>query len=73
MAVKCVFLGYHAGTKGYRLWLRGEKGFKTLNSREVVFNENEFPCLMSHDPISVEEIQNSKRPKFFDQVELVQR
>ena len=44
-AVKCVFLGFPEGTKGYRLWLKGDRGFKTINSRDVVFHETDFPCL----------------------------
>ena len=42
---KCIFLGYPQGTKGYRLWVRDGKGFKTIISRDVIFNENDFPCL----------------------------
>lgn len=41
----CVFLGYPDGVKGYRLWVKGEPGFKIVISRNVVFNENNFPCL----------------------------
>ena len=44
-AVKCVFLGYPKGTKGYRLWLKGDRGFKIINSRDVIFHETDFPCL----------------------------
>ncbi|KAL2251350.1 UNVERIFIED_CONTAM: Retrovirus-related Pol polyprotein from transposon TNT 1-94 [Sesamum indicum] len=44
-SVKCVFIGYPEGTKGYRLWVRSKPGFKVLISRDVTFNENEFPCL----------------------------
>ena len=42
-AIKCVFLGYPEGVKGYRLWLRDKGGFKTIISRDVIFNENNFP------------------------------
>ena len=48
-ALKCVFLGYPQGTKGYRLWVKDGRGFKTIISRDVIFNENEFPCLMNTD------------------------
>ncbi|GAB2300656.1 hypothetical protein Dimus_038630 [Dionaea muscipula] len=43
-STKCVFLGYQEGTKGYRLWDKGASGFKIMISRDVIFNENEFPC-----------------------------
>ena len=54
---KGVFLGYPEGVKGYRVWLRDEPGFKVIISRDVVFNEDEFPCLrltLSPDPIDVD-------------------
>ncbi|KAL5579868.1 hypothetical protein UlMin_012310 [Ulmus minor] len=44
-AVKCVFLGYPEGTKGYRLWMKDSKGYKTIVSRDVVFKEDVMPCL----------------------------
>ena len=31
--------------KGYRLWVLGVQGIKIINSRNVVFNESEMPCL----------------------------
>ncbi|KAL0368464.1 UNVERIFIED_CONTAM: Retrovirus-related Pol polyprotein from transposon TNT 1-94 [Sesamum calycinum] len=51
---KCVFIGYPDGVKGYRLWLRSQPGFKVLISRDVIFNESEFPCL-SKSPKKIEE------------------
>jgi hypothetical protein len=44
-ALKCVFLGYGEGVKGYRLWVRETKGYKIIISRNVVFNEDDLPCL----------------------------
>lgn len=44
-AVKCVMLGYPEGVKGYRLWVLGVQGIKIINSRNIVFNESEMPCL----------------------------
>ncbi|KAL2248384.1 UNVERIFIED_CONTAM: Retrovirus-related Pol polyprotein from transposon TNT 1-94 [Sesamum indicum] len=44
-SVKCAFIGYPEGIKGYRLWVHSQPGFKVLISRDVTFNENEFPCL----------------------------
>ncbi|KAL0330748.1 UNVERIFIED_CONTAM: Retrovirus-related Pol polyprotein from transposon TNT 1-94 [Sesamum angustifolium] len=51
---KCVFIGYPDGVKGYRLWLRSQPGFKVLISRDVIFNESEFPCL-SKTPKKIED------------------
>jgi transposase InsO family protein len=39
-AVKCVFLGYSSGVKGYKLWNPETK--KSMLSRSVVFNESEM-------------------------------
>ncbi|KAK4392578.1 Retrovirus-related Pol polyprotein from transposon TNT 1-94 [Sesamum angolense] len=44
-AKKCIFIGYPVGVKGYRLWLRNQPGYKVIVSRDVTFNESEFPCL----------------------------
>ncbi|KAK4382157.1 Retrovirus-related Pol polyprotein from transposon TNT 1-94 [Sesamum angolense] len=44
-ALKCVFIGYPEGIKGYRLWLRCQPGFKVVISKDVTFNESEMPCL----------------------------
>ncbi|KAK4400787.1 hypothetical protein Sango_1184800 [Sesamum angolense] len=35
------------GTKGYRLWLRCQSGFKVIISRDVTFNKSEMPCLVN--------------------------
>ena len=43
-SVKCVFLGYPDGVKGYRLWLKENNGYKVIISRDVIFNENNMPC-----------------------------
>ena len=42
-SVKCIFLGYAEGVKGYRMWSLESKGTKLIISRDVIFNENEFP------------------------------
>ena len=44
-AIKCIFFGYPQGTKGYRLWVKEGRCSKTINSRNVVFNEIYFSCL----------------------------
>ncbi|KAL2241729.1 UNVERIFIED_CONTAM: Retrovirus-related Pol polyprotein from transposon TNT 1-94 [Sesamum indicum] len=60
-AIKCVFIGYPMGVKGYRLWVRSQPGFKVLISRDVTFNENEMPCL--------EKNQNLEKEQTFIKVE----
>ncbi|KAL2227396.1 UNVERIFIED_CONTAM: Retrovirus-related Pol polyprotein from transposon TNT 1-94 [Sesamum indicum] len=57
-SLKCVFIGYPEGTKGYRLWIRSQPGFKVLISRNVTFNENEMPCLAKTQPIETESTFN---------------
>ncbi|KAH9769644.1 hypothetical protein KPL71_012096 [Citrus sinensis] len=41
-AFKCVFLGYPAGVKGYKLWCTDIKPPRAIISRDVVFNEHEM-------------------------------
>ncbi|KAH9650990.1 hypothetical protein KPL70_026576 [Citrus sinensis] len=41
-AFKCVFLGYPAGVKGYKLWCTDMKPPRAIISRDVVFNEHEM-------------------------------
>lgn len=40
--MKCVFLGYPEGVKGYKLWCIDMKPPKAIISRDVVFNEAEM-------------------------------
>ncbi|GJR94831.1 retrovirus-related pol polyprotein from transposon TNT 1-94 [Tanacetum coccineum] len=39
-AIKCIFLGYPDGVKGYRLWRLEDVKPKIIISRDVVFNES---------------------------------
>ncbi|GJX81552.1 integrase, catalytic region, zinc finger, CCHC-type containing protein [Tanacetum coccineum] len=39
-AIKCIFLGYPDGVKGYRLWRLDDVKPRIIISRDVVFNEN---------------------------------
>ena len=39
-ALKCIFLGYPKGIKGYRLWCLEPGMRKCIISRDVIFNEN---------------------------------
>lgn len=41
-ALKCIFMGYPEGVKGYRLWCIEAGNQKCIISRDVVFNENDF-------------------------------
>jgi len=41
ITLKCVFIGYPEGVKGYKLWkLESSGGSKVLISRDVIFDEN---------------------------------
>ena len=55
-ALKCVFLGYLEGVKGYKLWYTELRPPKCIVSRDVVFNESEM-LLKRHkkDPVGIEE------------------
>jgi len=37
-AIKCIFLGYKSGVKGYKLWNPQTK--KVVISRNIIFNES---------------------------------
>jgi len=37
--VKCVFIGYHEGVKGYKLWKMEPRGSKFIISRDVTFDK----------------------------------
>nr|GEU83997.1 retrovirus-related Pol polyprotein from transposon TNT 1-94 [Tanacetum cinerariifolium] len=39
-AIKCIFMGYHDGAKGYRLWRLDDVKPKIVIGRDVVFNES---------------------------------
>ena len=47
-SLRCIFLGYPEGTKGYRLLLRDQPGVKLIISKDVVFNEDEMPRLKTN-------------------------
>ena len=53
MALKCIFLGYPKGVKGYKLWCL-EPGYKRcINSRDVVFNEFEMENLVKKESVGI--------------------
>ena len=41
-AIKCMFLGYPQGVKGYRLWCLEPEHKRCIISHDVVFNESEM-------------------------------
>lgn len=55
--IKCVFMGYPEGVKGYRLWDRSVKGFRMITSRNVTFNECDMPC-MTEKPQEIEPVKD---------------
>lgn len=55
--IKCLFLGYGSGVKGYKLW--NPETRKTFMSRSVVFNESVmFTDSLSTDDVLVEKLQS---------------
>ncbi|KAL3623657.1 hypothetical protein CASFOL_032473 [Castilleja foliolosa] len=46
-ALKCIFLGYPTGVKGYRLWCIEPNERRMVISRDVTFNELEMPLKMN--------------------------
>lgn len=44
-SIKCIFLDYDENVKGYRLWVKSEKGYRVIVRKDVVFNETLMPCL----------------------------
>ena len=45
-ALKCIFIGYPEGVKGYKLWCLKEGHKKCFISRDVIFNEMQMSKLM---------------------------
>jgi transposase InsO family protein len=71
-SIKCVFLGYPQGTKGYRLWIKDGSGFKTMNSRDVVFNEFDFPCIVETNPLAGQERPTSTTTDYIESLNQVE-
>lgn len=53
-ALKCIFLGYPTGVKGYKLWCTEPGMNKVIMSRDVVFKEIDMPYLKTEDESSVQ-------------------
>lgn len=46
-ALRCIFLGYQDGVKGYRLWCTESGNQKIIISRYVVFDESTMPYMIA--------------------------
>lgn len=61
IAMRCVFLGYPKGTKGYMLWCI-ERGLgKVIISRDVVFEESKMPFLSNENGETITTSQESEK------------
>ncbi|GJT25022.1 retrovirus-related pol polyprotein from transposon TNT 1-94 [Tanacetum coccineum] len=61
-AIKCIFLGYPDGVKGYRLWRLDDFKPKIITSREVVFNGS----LMYKDTLKGASVADSRKEVEFE-------
>ena len=69
-ALKCIFLGYPEGVKGYKLWCL-EPGFrKCLISRDVVFNETEMVGLTNKEEGSAHSKDASSTMESRDEIQV---
>ncbi|KAL2248429.1 UNVERIFIED_CONTAM: Retrovirus-related Pol polyprotein from transposon TNT 1-94 [Sesamum indicum] len=58
-AIKCVFIGYPMGVKGYRLWVRSQPGFKVENNLGDNQQEGELENTLETEPDSeTENVEN---------------
>ena len=63
-ALKCAFLGYPSGTKGYRLWCVDLKPPKCIISRDVIFNESEMLKNQTSAQSTIQKILGAETPHF---------
>ena len=52
--MKCIFLGYKSGVKGYKLWCSKTK--KLVISRDVIFDETSMIQVLAPKDFSVETV-----------------
>lgn len=57
-SLKCVFLGYPDRVKRYRFLVRDQPKIKILISKDVIFTEENLPCLKTN-PIGTKEQQDT--------------
>ncbi|KAH9728536.1 hypothetical protein KPL70_009073 [Citrus sinensis] len=63
-ALKCAFLGYPSGTKGYKLWCVDFKPPKCIISRDVIFNESEMLKNQTSAQSTIQKIPGAETPHF---------
>ncbi|KAH9696398.1 hypothetical protein KPL71_023151 [Citrus sinensis] len=63
-ALKCAFLGYPSGTKGYKLWCVDLKSPKCIISRDVIFNESEMLKSQTSAQSTIQKISGAETPHF---------
>ena len=66
--VKCLFLGYAEGVKGYRLWRLDPKPFKLIISRDVTFDETRMRMYSENSECGKEKTHIKVEP-FTDKVQ----
>ena len=57
--MKCIFLGYKSGVKGYKLWCPKTK--KLVISRDVIFDETSMIQVFAPNDSSVETVQRANK------------
>ncbi|KAH9668177.1 hypothetical protein KPL70_021322 [Citrus sinensis] len=65
-AFKCVFLGYHAGVKGYKLWCTDMKPPRAIISRDMVFNEHEMLQNSATENQTIERMSGCDKKSFLE-------
>ena len=62
--MKCIFLGYKSGVKGYKLWCPETK--KLVISKDVIFNETSMIHVLAPRESSVETVQRVDKQVEFE-------
>ena len=63
-SMKCIFLGYKSGVKGYKLWCSKTK--KLVISRDVVFDETSMIQVLASKDSNVETVQRVDKQVEFE-------